>query len=289
MKKSLYLLHIPKCGGLALQSLRSPLNDNGLANFSFGHPAGFTGYSSYAYIQAHLGTAPIGTEGVDTAILVRDPLERSISNFLWFANRGVFSEDPVFSTLTSVVDKLRYYLFHSKKYEAHQNLQARFLCNGVPDSIFNLVYLPGLSENQQAERDAAAAELGIDVSYPRQMVDWYISNDNTSLDTAKATLDAVAILGVTDAHADFTAKVFDWFIENYGVDVQPGYESSALAYTTSEDVAYVNFSKYVDPETGDVHTTQSMKAELSIEEIVKVYELNSLDLEIYKYAKAKLQ
>jgi hypothetical protein len=54
------------------------------------------------------------------------------------------------------------------------------------------------------------------------------------------------------------------------------------------DAPYVNFSSYTDSD-GTIYTTQSLKALLTQDDIDRIYANNSLDLELYNYAKAKLQ
>jgi hypothetical protein len=117
--------------------------------------------------------------------------------------------------------------------------------------------------------------------------DWFLE-DSTSLEIAKSTVDKITILGVTEGHTEFTDKVFQWILDNHQVDIKQEYLDINAEIAAKTNAPYVNFSSYTHSD-GVTYTTQSLKALLTQDDIDLIYANNALDLELYNYAKEKLQ
>ena len=83
--KQLYFLHIPKTAGQFItESIRISLEKNGIENFSLynGSFISEEKLKNSVYIGSHFGTYPMDIiDGIDTVTILRDPVERSISQF----------------------------------------------------------------------------------------------------------------------------------------------------------------------------------------------------------------
>jgi hypothetical protein len=287
MPKGLYMWHIPKTGGLSISVIGIVLRaKNELSVFPTHNPElKFDPLFNYSYIQGHYGTLPVENNAdLETAILLRDPLDRSISNFIWLYMEDVLTKIEPYKSMSSMIEKLKYYLFQDETFLMHRNMQTRFLSNKVAEETVNFLY--------GGDR---ATSISDDTSYPNMYIHWFLQDENTSINTAKLQIDKATILGVTDNHNLFTDKVTDWFRENYDLDLTDDY-NYYLEYLKTIKTKnlengidpYLNFSNYTDTD-GTVYTTESLKTLLTQEDIEQVYENNALDLELYNYAKEKLQ
>jgi len=149
--------------------------------------------SEYDYIQAHLGTYPINSlNNLTVGCMLRDPVDRSISNFLWIYEK-LLKNNKKYSKYKDIKDKLRYYLFDDKFYFDHRNIQARFICNEPTDKVFYKTNYKEWSKN------------------------WYLKNDKTSFEFAKKQLDSFNFTGTTDNFLFFLKNIEDWFFEKHDI------------------------------------------------------------------------
>ena len=103
--KSLYFLHIPKTGGLSMQLFQDILTANQVTHFPNRYDKknrNFTNFSDYKFISWHFGTTPLqfSIPGLETAVLLREPLERVISNFCWLLMLNQFDFLVSYENLT---------------------------------------------------------------------------------------------------------------------------------------------------------------------------------------------
>lgn len=287
MPKGLYMWHTPKTGGLAISVIMMVLR--GRQEFSvfpnYNPNLGFDPSFDYSYIQAHYGTLPVDKNPeLDTAILIRDPLDRSVSNFIWLYMENVLTDMEPYKSIDSMEDRLRHYLFEDQTFLMHRNMQTRFLSNGIAEETVN--FLHGTDKT---------TPIADDTSHPNIYIHWYIPDNNTSIESAKSQIDRATILGVTDNHDQFTEQVLNWFKSNYDLDLSEIYYAELERLKNSKSMIagrdldpYLNFSTYTDSD-GTTYTTQSLKSLLTQDDIDQIYANNSLDLELYNYAKEKLQ
>lgn len=148
--------------------------------------------SEYNYIQAHLGTYPISKiNNLSVACMVRNPIDRSISNFLWIYKK-LLKNDKKYLNYSEMLDKLKYYLFEDSFYFEHNNIQTRFICNKSNETIFNNT-----------------------INYKEWSKNWCLENNNTNINYAKKQLDFFDIVGTLDDFNLFNNKIEKWFINNY--------------------------------------------------------------------------
>jgi hypothetical protein len=112
----------------------------------------------------------------------------------------------------------------------------------------------------------------------------YISNTDTSFENAKATIDKCLHVQTLENHNALLNSIFDWFLNNFGVNVKDDYESMYSDVLEALDVPYYNYSLTNDA-SGEPYTTSKMRSLLTDEEIATVYDLNSIDKQIYDYVK----
>jgi len=278
--KTLYMLHIPKTGGLAVRTIARLLNLKNILSYPYS-PFGIYDYKKFAYIHGHFGIKPL-TEypEIESACLIREPLDRVVSNFIWLLMNNELQEKEPYKNLNSIYEKMCYYLLEDSDYSKN-NLVTRFLSSQIDDDSFRINNVSVYRE------DGSLIELNRAEMYKDYYKDWFLE-DSTSLEIAKSTVDKITILGITEKHSEFTDKVFQWILDNHKVDIKQEYLDINAEIMAKTDAPYVNFSSYTDSD-GTTYTTQSLKALLTQDDIDRIYANNSLDLELYNYAKAKLQ
>jgi hypothetical protein len=277
MKKSLYMLHIPKCGGLSISLIKKvlPREINVYPNDRFDD---FTDFENYDYVHWHFGSTPVDNPDYDTVCIVRDPVDRAISNFLWLKQQNALIESSQYLDDVDFLNQLKYYLFEDENYFSHRNLQARFLSNEVSNDILEAVYkkIP----NEKYSIDDVVPLL----SKPIRMRDWYIEDNNTSFENAVATLDKCISYQTLENHSVLLERIFTWFKENRDIDVKNSYEEMYSNLLEVREIPYYNYSSYTDSSNATYTTTQ-VRQLLSAEEINEIYNLNSIDKQIYDYVK----
>ena len=272
--KTIYYMHIPKCGGKGFQNLIPILEKNDLPVFTQ-ETKNFKTFNDYAYVNVHYGNLPM-TDTVDTACIIRDPLDRLVSQFAWAKMTGMhFSQFDRYHD-GKVEDLLRLFLFEDEEMASNNNLQAKFICNPFLSVIFKQKHIenPELEQEELEDLREYFAPGKIETS-------WLIKNDNTSIENAKDQINKMLIVDTIENYDSVVTKVCNWFKENYELDIEQEFRDSLVANTPT-----FNYSSFTDSE-GTEWTTAKLKALLTPEEITKVYENNSIDLEIYNYVKGK--
>jgi hypothetical protein len=254
MNKQLYLLHIPKVGGTSVTAVvRSHLDNRGLGcypnNFKPPHPKNFDGY---AFIDSHLGLYPtLVNPGIEVACLVREPVGRAVSNFLWIYN-SIIIKNEKYMEIDSVENRLKHYLFNDESYSSHKNIQTRFICNSLEDRAIDQSFT--------------------DYTYEEYSKTWFIKNENTSVEKAMQNIDNFSIVGTTCEHKQFVEKVVGWYRNEYKI----GIPSDNTEYMQFTDLNIEN-QKY---------TTKLLSETLTKNEKSRIIEDNYMDYEIYEYIKA---
>ena len=140
-----------------------------------------------------------------------------------------------------------------------RNYQARFLCNAADNRRFE-------SEEKfklVLEESVAPFALG----FPNT---WFVGNELTSLDLAKSKLDQMSIVGTSDNIDPVLEKIKVWFLDNYNIEIEYLQEKFNSSSITEDGIKY---------------TTEDCVAMLTEEEINTLKQLNSIDQELYEYAK----
>ena len=269
---------------MVLRNLRHLLFEKNITTFStYGTP--FAEFNNYRFINAHFGITPIDNPNFDTAVLLRDPFDRVISNFAWFMMNNTFDYRGSYENL-SVEQKLKRYLFEDSFYFCHRNVQVRFLTGKVSDKNMDIHYR--LKYNPD---DPIYFEKPVTNQYEHNLMvrseNWFLESENFTLEEAKTNLDKCLIVGTTDNHSKFMDNIFSWFKENWDYDLQEDFNKLIDEKLTESGLPYYNYSIFTDSE-GNTYTTKDLKSMLTQEEIAQVYKNNSLDLELYNYAKGKL-
>jgi hypothetical protein len=275
--KTLYHLHIPKCGGQGFRNLIPILEDNGLKVFSR-TTTPFEGYDKYSFVHTHYGSDPSDNyPEIETACIFRDPLDRMVSQFAWAMMTEAYSY-PVFSEYTkdNIETLFRHFLFTDENFANNNNLQTKFVCNRVDKGHFYISHIGGLTpEGNPVENE-------IPYSHGIFAKEWALLNDRTSIEYAKSQVDKMTIIDTMENHDRFVTNICNWFKENYDLDIEEEFRASLV----NEDPTF-NYSKFTDNQ-GTEWTTAKLKALLTQEEIARVYENCSLDLELYNYVKGKV-
>jgi len=265
--KTLYMLHIPKTGGMSVQLLAQALLEQELPVYP--HLPGRPAYTDYAYLQGHFGTQPLDRHPeIELATVVRDPVERAVSTFMWSARRERLTGRDGYEGSRPLADRLRYFLFEDEAHQDNHNLATRFLCNPSAKTSFHDV----------SEADARAVS-------QMQPSTWYVTNDRSSLDEARRRLDSAAVLGVTEDLDRFMDGVLSWFECSYGLDLREAYSDLLTRVESASGSRRVNRGLYPD-ETGVERSTAWLLSQLTPEETARLREMNAADVAVHEHARS---
>jgi len=253
INKRLYFLHIPKTGGTSVSvQLHAAFVENSITHYPPTPPPHNDNFNEYVFIQGHLGRYPIDkTDNLDVACLLRDPLDRAISNFLFIYNK-VISKSEVYSAIPEFIDKLKYYFFDDLGYIRHRNIQAQFICNSPATNIFK----DSISNSSTEYKIRSQA--------------WGLQEQEFTLEMAKAYLDKFAIVNTIENHEQFLQDIKKWFLDNYSI---------TIGEYTNNKMINTSLVTYNEVE----YTTTVLKSMLSEEDIQRFLELNSIDFELYEH------
>jgi len=257
MIKQLYFLHIPKTGGMSVLA-KIKMNSTIVPFVGFGDSTKEQ-FKSSNFIVGHFGKTPI-TENpnISVACIVRDPIERSISNFIHSYNVAPqnIKNNERYRELDTIVDKLKYYLFQDPYYSTVQNLQSRSILNNMTDKAF---------ENLFKKENLNVIEKNNNL--------WYLENNPYVLEDVIALLDSFEIVETIENHKIFYNKIKEWFLHNLNIEFN--------------DVDFPNFPSTLIDEDLNEHTTQSLINSLTEQEKQNILDNNSIDLALYNYVKSK--
>jgi hypothetical protein len=261
--KSLYFLHIPKTMGLFVQESITPiLSKNNIPFYTNNQQPHDVDFTQNAFIGCHIGRYPIeNVPGIDVAVMVRNPVDRSVSHFNYIHDI-MLSERKEYSSISNYIDRLKFYLFEDPNFINQRNIQSRFICNSPDSRIFNTeeYYLNEISINNNERTKQGGFT-------------WFISNDKTSLDFAKSQIDSFKIVNTSEDLNLFMLKINNWFNENYNLSIP--YDTSVVI-----NESIVSFD-------GNDYKTSDLISMLSNDEINQIVNNNTLDNEIYKYIVSK--
>lgn len=263
--RKLYLLHIPKTGGTSVDyAVSKYMRKNNIPYFPGDWSKNSLDINQTMFINGHIGTYPIDNFfDVDVACVFRDPVDRTISNFLWIF-KDVLADKEEYFNFNNIVDCFKFYAFEDNNFIAHRNLQTRFVCNPIDSKVFSSMF----QENENMSPFPDKEGLGL------IWKDFFVSNERTDINFAKKQIDSFKIIGITENLLPFQIKVHQWFKNNYEIDLE---EPTKNKLRTGQ-VGY----------KGVLYDTDLIKDMLSLEEIDKIRYNNSLDVELYRYVKDKL-
>jgi hypothetical protein len=255
INKTLYFLHIPKTAGMTSGvALSQFLIANNLPKYPPSAPPHGDVSSEYAFIQGHLGRYPISKiENLSVATIVRDPIDRAISNFLYIYNR-VLSGKEKYLNLKTLEEKLKYYLFTDPDYISHRNIQSKFICSEPEVNMFK-----DIPSDQESD-------------YLTRSKQWYLKDIDISFELVKENINNFEIVNTTNKVDTFVQRLVDWFNVNY---------ENLEFKTLNNKIFNINDSsvKFGKQE----YTTPSLKSSLSDQDIANFLDLNSIDFELYEY------
>jgi len=258
--KQLYFLHIPKTAGQFItEAIRLALEKNSIYDY-FIYNGAFVSeekLKTCIYIGSHFGTYPIDIiPEIDTVTVLRDPVERSVSQFNFLYEERY---KDLYKDIDGYLGRLRFYLFEDENVVGLRNYQARFLCNGADKRRFES------EEKFKSVIEELVVPFGL--GFPNT---WFVGNELTSLDLAKSKLENISIVGTCDNLDPVLEKINTWFLDNYNVKIE---------YLQDK----INSSSIT--ENGVEYTTEDCIAMLTKEEIDRLRQINSIDQELYEYAK----
>jgi len=255
INKTLYFLHIPKTAGMTVGvNFAQFLIANNLSKYPPTPPPHSDVSSEYAFIQGHLGRYPISQiENISVATLVRDPLDRAISNFLYIYNR-VLSSREEYASLATMEERLKYYLFEDPLYISHRNIQSKFICSEPELNMFK-----DIPENEKED-------------YLTRSKQWYLKDLDINFELVKENIDSFDIVNTSNKVSEFIQKLVDWFNKNY--------EDLDVKVLNTEIFSINDSSLKIGRKT---YTTALLKSSLSDQNIVDFLDLNEIDFELYEY------
>lgn len=258
--KQLYFLHIPKTAGQFItESIRNSLDESGIDNYFIynGAFASKERLKGSVYIGSHFGTYPIDLiEEIETVTILRDPTERAISQFN-FLYEDRYKE--LYKDIDGYLNRLKFYLFEDKNMLGLRNYQARFLCNPANPRRFE--------SEEEFEKLRNELSIPFGFGFPNT---WFVENDLTNLTLAKSQLDSMSMVGTADNLQPVLEKINLWFLNNYNVEIK--YLKEKINTSTIS-------------ENGVEYSTRDCIEMLTIEEIERLKQINSIDEQLYEYAK----
>jgi hypothetical protein len=261
--KQLYFLHIPKtAGSFVSKNIKDSISNNLLCYVSNKYPNNKEFLKSKIYISAHAGRYPIDyLDSPDVATLIRDPISARASYFNFIYPRFMFNR-PEYQSIKSNREKFLYYLFEDKNFLVHNNYQSRFICNS-PDPR---------SWDPEAFYTKHRIEM-MNKFYEGAGFDWFIGNENTSVDNAIKNINSFQIVNTVDNIEIFCGKIKDWFLLNHNIKINFDLNTKINVGPSELNEEKVSSNYFINL------LTQGEKD--------RVLELNSIDLDVYNFVKNK--
>jgi len=254
----LYLLHIHKTGGTSvLHNVKDVLDKNGIPWYPKPEVPQqmISDFNRFVYIQRHIGLYPIGkAENLSIACILRDPVERIVSNFAW-TFKAYVKDNPKYLKFNSIDDKLRFYLFEDDDHKSQNNTQTRYLCNSISEELFFDLFNCGPREYHKHNKTNGA----------------FMPDTFTDIELAKHNLSSFNIVGTINNHKNFVQKIHGWFQEKYNLEFEE-YKD------IRENSGLIDFD-------GEQYSSKRLFQMLLQSEIDRVRDANQLDQEIFEHAK----
>ena len=260
--KQLYFLHIPKTAGKFISaSIQKSIPEyQNLLYISTHFPNNNEFLSSKIYISAHAGTyIPEIIKNIEVATIVRNPVEARASyfNFIYHMYLDTRKE---YIDLPTMREKFLYYLFEDKNFLIHNNYQSRFLCNPCDErswdrKAFFEIHSPNIFKKY----------------HEGFAFDWFVGNENTSLDLAIKNISNFKIKNTVDRLDLFLNSISRWFLLNHGFQIKFNQNEK-----TNESLSIHNGVEY---------SSKDLIKLLTEEEISKLLSLNSIDYAVYNFVK----
>jgi uncharacterized protein YneR len=259
--KQLYFLHIPKTAGKFISnSIFSSIPEHSQSLYISTHfPNNKEFIKDKIYISAHAGTyIPETIKDIDVATIVRHPVYARASYFN-FIHHMYLDARKEYVELKTMRDKFLYYLFEDSNFLSHNNYQSRFLCNGSD---------PRSWDRKEYFKESSSI---LKKYYEGQGFDWFVGNENTSLDLAIKNISNFKIKNTVDGIDLFLKSISDWFFENHGILIKFDKDSKVNESLSTYDGISYSSKDLIDLLTED--------------EISKILNLNSIDYSVYNFVK----
>jgi hypothetical protein len=162
--------------------------------------------------------------------------------------------------LPTMREKFLYYLFEDKNFLIHNNYQSRFLCNPCDErswdrKAFFEIHSPNIFKKY----------------HEGFAFDWFVGNENTSLDLAIKNISNFKIKNTVDRLDLFLNSISRWFLLNHGFQIKFNQNEK-----TNESLSIHNGVEY---------SSKDLIKLLTEEEISKLLSLNSIDYAVYNFVK----
>lgn len=258
--KQLYFLHIPKTAGRYIsENIKESLDKHNISHHITNHFPNNNNFVNKSYISMHAGTYPIEKiSDLDVATIVRNPIDARVSYFNFIYNKALYSREDYMS-ISSPLEKLRYYLFEDSNFKSHNNYQSRFICNPADERSFKPL---------EFHRDHYE-----EMMYPflrkGEGFTWFVNNDNTTLENTISKINSFKIVSTLENIDLFKDNVSLWFKENYDAEIKFSNNKINNSVTNFGDGRYLGSQDLID-----------MLSDQDKEDIINN---NSIDYAVYKY------
>jgi len=177
-------IHIPRCSGIYIKThIVNDLKVKKIPYFATNHGEIFSDtFNEKKFISGHFGLTPLKYRNdLVNICLVRDPVERFLSNFVYM--HPDFKGAHLYAKLEDWVDN-----------KAQHNLQARNLNKGLNETLYN----------------------SIDHGSQRAHQGWCLEDGDIDMNQVKRLIDSMALVDTLDNHNSFLANLNDLVYEAYG-------------------------------------------------------------------------
>lgn len=177
-------LHIPRCSGIYIKShITNDLKARGLPYFATNHGEIYSDtFDKKVFISGHFGLTPLKyVSNLINICLVREPVERFISNFIYLHQDLIGSE---------IDDHIEAWIENPKQH----NLQTRFLNKQLNEGLYN-------SLNHGSDR---------------ALNGWCLEEGSVDIGEVKSFVDSIDLLDVFENHGDFVSKLNELVNKEYG-------------------------------------------------------------------------
>lgn len=260
--KKIYFLHIPKTAGKFIShNIKNKLVEENIPYYISTHfPNDNRFLHSKVYISAHAGTFIIDEiPDIDVATMLREPVSARASYFN-FIYPFYLKDRKEYKNINGDKEKFLYYLFEDENFLVHNNYQSRFLCNSADSRSWDL---KKFYEESQAEM------MG---KYKNGFAfDWFVGNENTSLDLAMKKVKEFNIVNTLDRVDLFCERINNWFTKNYDISIEFNFNQKINVGVSEFNNKKISSDYFIDL--------------LNKKEKEKILELNNIDFEIYNFVK----